>query len=93
MGLGLALPSGASPRILPPLTWPSWCPSEKPGESPGAFCCSWEFCLGLHAPGRTFRVSDLACRSRRTERAGDVVMMAVLPVEPYLPDGGFLTFP
>ena len=39
-----------------------------------------------------FRVSDLACRSRRTERAGDVVMMAILPVETYLPDWGFLSF-
>ena len=30
-------PFRASSGILPPLTWLSWCLSEEPGESPGAF--------------------------------------------------------
>ena len=87
------LPSWASlllsSRIPPPLTWSSWCLSEKPGESTGAFLLqladfSWDTCSrkDLLRPGKGVL---------GTHRMGDGVMMAILPVEAYLPDWGFLT--
>lgn len=48
---------------------------------------SWNTCSRRDLPG----VSDLAWRFLGTQEGRDGVTMAILPVETYLPNWGFLT--
>lgn len=94
------MPVGQAPPLLGlpthpavPLTWPSWRLSEKSGESPGTFLLqlvvlSWGTCSRRDLSG----ISDLACGFSGTQRVGDGAIMAILPIETYLPDWDFLTF-